>query len=173
MLAENSAFGRKAVTDKYGRKVKHEIKEDLGKFYDIADGEEESGPAGEEIAAGKKKGVKASKASGRVCPARHAGARLRAPRNVQAAGGGGRPKRRAVPPRRRAAVPPRPISLRELMLGPLAGGGQGQRAASQVSPRQNRKGCGKGGQGETRCKARQKGRSKGEQGRRWCVRQRR
>ena len=89
MLAENSAFGRKAVTDKYGRKVKHEIKEDLGKFYDIDDGEEEGGPAGEEVAAGKKKGVKTSKASGRVRPAMHAGTRPRAPCIVLSAGGSG------------------------------------------------------------------------------------
>ena len=37
MLDASGAFGRKAVTDKYGRKVKHEIKEDLSKFYDIED----------------------------------------------------------------------------------------------------------------------------------------
>jgi hypothetical protein len=69
LLEENSAFGRKAVTDKYGRKVKHEIKEDLGKFYDIEDGEEEESAAtGAEPAAGKKKGSKASKVSAFVCP---------------------------------------------------------------------------------------------------------
>ena len=37
MLDASGAFGRKAVTDKYGRKVKHKIKEDLSKFYDIED----------------------------------------------------------------------------------------------------------------------------------------
>eukprot|EP00961_Rhodomonas_salina_P124859 1682832-Rhodomonas_salina.1 len=41
MLDTNSSFGRKSITDKYGRKVKHEIKEDLGQFYDIDDEEEE------------------------------------------------------------------------------------------------------------------------------------
>ena len=69
LLEENSAFGRKAVTDKYGRKVKHEIKEDLGKFYDIDDGGEEvSAATGAELAAGKKKGGKASKVSACVRP---------------------------------------------------------------------------------------------------------
>jgi hypothetical protein len=71
LLEENSAFGRKAVTDKYGRKVKHEIKEDLGKFYDIDDGEEEESAAtGAELAAGKKKGGKTSKVSAFYAPAR-------------------------------------------------------------------------------------------------------
>jgi hypothetical protein len=69
LLEENSAFGRKAVTDKYGRKVKHEIKEDLGKFYDIDDGEEEESAAtGAELADGKKKGGKAGKVSAFVRP---------------------------------------------------------------------------------------------------------
>ena len=65
MLEENSAFGRKAVTDKYGRKVKHEIKEDLSKFYDIDDGEDDD-KSGHETAAEQapkgKKGTTASKA---------------------------------------------------------------------------------------------------------------
>jgi hypothetical protein len=45
MLDNDSSFARKAITDKYGRKVKHEIKEDLGRFYEI---DEEEGAENEE-----------------------------------------------------------------------------------------------------------------------------
>jgi hypothetical protein len=35
MLDPKSSFGKQAVSDKYGRKVKHSLKEDLSRFYDI------------------------------------------------------------------------------------------------------------------------------------------
>ena len=66
MLDGNSAFGRKAVTDKYGRKIKHEIKEDLSKFYDIEDGEEDVAPSGK--ISKEKKAQKADEAERLVQP---------------------------------------------------------------------------------------------------------
>jgi hypothetical protein len=45
MLDDEGSFARKAITDKYGRKVKHEIKEDMGRFYEM---EEEEGSENEE-----------------------------------------------------------------------------------------------------------------------------
>lgn len=63
MLEENSAFGRKAVTDKYGRRVKHEIKEDLSKFYDIEDNDDAAAAANEQAAEKKPTGKKISNKS--------------------------------------------------------------------------------------------------------------
>ena len=42
MFDSTSKFARKSVTDKYGRPVKHDIKEDLSKFYDFEEEEEAS-----------------------------------------------------------------------------------------------------------------------------------
>ena len=39
MLDSNSSFARKSVTDKYGRPIKHNIKEDLSKFYELDEDE--------------------------------------------------------------------------------------------------------------------------------------
>ncbi|EKX54801.1 hypothetical protein GUITHDRAFT_99451 [Guillardia theta CCMP2712] len=66
LLDENSSFSRKTVIDKYGRKVKHESKEDLKRFYHMDEEDEEGEERGDSDGENAGKAVQEKKGGKKV-----------------------------------------------------------------------------------------------------------